>query len=104
MGTRLIPSSLAISLRSTRSPVRSLPVSTWLRMNATTWSFSLAPYVFGIVVSGLSPAAIAPAAQRLGAAQVVVRAVDSDGQQCHAQRRKPFCVGDQAALVRVDTG
>lgn len=33
------PRPCAISLRSTRSPLRSLPVNSRLRMWATTWSF-----------------------------------------------------------------
>ena len=42
------PESLAISLRSTRSPERSLPVSTRLTMCETTRSFSLTPYFLGM--------------------------------------------------------
>src|SRR4029077_11447861 len=39
----------AISLRSNRSPVRNLPVSSRFTTWATTWSFSLTPYFLGIV-------------------------------------------------------
>src|ERR1700761_4045304 len=122
-GTRLIPRWVAISLRSTRSPVRSLPVSTRLRMWDTTWSFSLTPYFFGIRLFGLyapqrwpashecgNPlrcltdeseananryvsAVIAPAAQRLGGGQVVIRAVAADGQQRDAEGREALRIG-----------
>src|SRR6476659_8913466 len=98
IGTRLSPSSCAISLRSTRSPERSLPVSTRLTTCETTRSFSLTPYFLGMArkashvaaPTGAEPrcsasirlATVAPAAQRLGLSQVVVGSVDADRQQC----------------------
>src|SRR6185312_16551596 len=53
MGTLLTPKPSAISLRSTRSPVRSFPVNKRWRMCETTRSFSLTPYFFGIFLLSL---------------------------------------------------
>src|SRR5689334_2343985 len=102
IGTRLSPRSRTISLRSIRSPVRSLPVITRLMMWATTWSFSLTPYFFGTLcaphfcdtdpqsvarIHGRSGvvALVPPAAQGFGRGQVIVRAVGADGQDRDAE-------------------
>src|ERR1700751_3944120 len=87
-------------------------------MKATTWSFSLAPYVFGMSFSGLSPrptnprevshadggdlglTAITPATQCLGAGQVVVRAGSADGQQADTEVGQRLGLGDQPARIR----
>src|SRR4051794_35499563 len=111
IGTRDSPKSLAISLRSTRSPDRSLPVSTRLTTCETTRSFSLTPYFLGMARSashvaappGAEPRrsvsihcpAVAPAAQRLGLRQVVVGAVDADGEHRDPQADEGVCLGKQ---------
>src|ERR1700709_2443003 len=104
MGTRLSPNCSAISLRSNRSPERSLPVRTRFTTCETTRSFSLTPYFLGMARSVSHAAAcgragsdprVAPAAQRFGVRQVVLRAVDADGEQRDAEADERLGVGEQ---------